>query len=107
MLARLGLNLDWRVNRMAKAMLIMDMPTKCSKCTLSEHYLDDTWGYYDTAYCFALSEDIPKKFKNERPSNCPLKEAPQKKDTTYHPCRNPYVTEGYNACIDELLGGGE
>jgi hypothetical protein len=93
---------------MAKAMLIMDMPTKCSKCTLSEHHLDDTWGDYDTAYCFALSEDIPKKFKNERPSNCPLKEAPQKAvirstDTTHH----RHIKEGINMCIDEILGGGE
>jgi hypothetical protein len=104
MRARLDLNREKGVQIMAKAMLIMDMPTKCSKCTLSEHHLDDTWGDYDTAYCFALSEDIPKKFKNERPSYCPLREVPQKMEK-YH--EQDGFAVGYNACIDELLGGGE
>ena len=31
----------------------------------------------------------------------------EKKDTKYNPARNPYITQDYNACIDEILGGGE
>ena len=78
---------------MAKAILIMDIPSNCFRCRLSE-----------LAHC-----KITKMchIGDNRPAWCPLREVPQKKDTTYHPCRNPYVTEGYNACIDEILGGAE
>ena len=91
---------------MSKAILVIDMPSSCSKCSICQgidmcgEYIcsikdefDGEQGYYDGEY--------------DRPNYCPLREVPQKKDTTYHPCRNPYVTEGYNACIDELLGGAE
>ena len=87
---------------MAKAMLIMDMPKYCNDCVM----VIDSFGY-----CQAKQEDIPNyKFGsdcNKKPTWCPLREVPQKKDAKYHPGRNPYVTQGYNACIDELLGGGE
>lgn len=82
---------------MAKAMLIMDeMPTICSECKLC--------GF--DGVCHAVHEFCQYRF-DKKQEWCPLREVPQKKDTKYNPARNPYITEGYNACIDEILGGGE
>ena len=81
---------------MAKAMLIMDMPSNCLECPcLNELDECEAMKYEDVG-------DIGRK-----PTWCPLREVPQKKDTKYNPTRNPYITQGYNACIDEILGGGE
>ncbi len=78
---------------MSKAVLVMDMPKDCYECKLQD------W----------LTCRIAKKCNtsHSRPDWCPLRELPEKKSTEYNPARNPYITEGYNACIDELLKGEE
>ena len=81
-----------------KAILIMDMPKYCNDCLM----VVDSFGY-----CQVKQEDIPNyKFEsdcNEKPSWCPLRECPTKREKT-----NYYAdwSVGYNACIDEI-GGGE
>ena len=43
----------------------------------------------------------------KKPTWCPLREVPQKME--YNHCQDygQVLIEGYNACIDEILGGGE
>ena len=79
---------------MAKVMLIMDMPNACYECSCEADYV-----------CQAKGKEIDDIDKVQE--WCPLREIPQKKDTKYNPARDPYITQGYNACIDEILGGGE
>lgn len=102
---------------MAKAMLIMDMPNKCHECqcayiTLSERE------------CMAMDlKAIDVDVKNEKPTWCPLREVPSKHEKGHclkvaieNDCYDDTVQDdawcegydkGYNACIDEMLGGGE
>ena len=87
---------------MAKAILILEeMPKCCADCILGD---DDPSGLY----CVPKDEYFDGEDTTESRSTwCPLRECPTKKDTKYNPARNPYITQGYNACIDEILGGGE
>lgn len=86
-----------------KATLITDMPNTCNDCQFRHHRHCDILG--------ELSEkwDGTDEFKN-RDKNCPLKPLPQKRvlpeeevvGTNYG--EEPWFTDGYNACIDEILG---
>ena len=75
---------------MAKAILIIEMPSCCDECDLKE------------SYCHVDDNDTC------RAGGCPLVEVPQKKDENkaYDDCEY-YRMQGYNACIDEILGGAE
>lgn len=85
-----------------KAILVLnDMPSSCDKCPLfGSHYSDMT--------CRGNGRSINYPYPKEvRQDWCPLKPMPSKRSTEYNPARNPYITEGYNACIDEILGDKE
>lgn len=101
---------------MAKAMLIMDMPSSCDKCPLfSSHYSDMT--------CKANGNGINYPYPMEvRQEWCPLRECPTKKETktlseflkdgqdkkiVENFVAEEFMKYGYNECIDEILGGGE
>ena len=86
---------------MSKAILVMDMPSSCDKCPLfNSHYSDMT--------CRANGNGINYPYpKDKRQDWCPLKPMPIKRSTEYNPARNPYITQGYNVCIDELLSEKE
>ena len=86
---------------MAKAMLIIDVPTKCAECQL----------FYNTAgtkMCEAIGRLV--ECENKRPEWCPLREVPKKKIKSKADSTSLIrigEIKGYNACIDEILGGGE
>ena len=84
---------------MAKAMLIMDMPSCCDECQLK--VLPNPWSFM---ICGKTKKHIERG--NQRPTWCPLREVPKKIVS-----RDSDITRleklGYNACIDEILGGGE
>ena len=83
---------------MAKVMLIIDMPNKCAECQL----------FYNTAgtkMCEAIG--ILVECEEKRQEWCPLREVPQKKEYNHYQDYGQVLIEGYNACIDEILGGGE
>lgn len=84
---------------MAKAMLIMDMPTTCSECMLCDL----------NGCCLALKMVEFCEYRYDQKQKwCPLRECPKKKDTDN--CKTELYRGkcvGYNACIDEILGGGE
>ncbi len=82
---------------MAKAMLIMDMPSYCLECPcLNELDECEAMKYKDVG-------DIGRK-----PTWCPLREIPQKESGEFvtNAEEMGYV-RGYNACIDEIQGGAE
>ena len=82
---------------MAKAVLVMDMPENCFKCKLQN------W-----ANCKITNKCHVGEY---RPDWCPLRELPEKKETTYpQACyTNSYWTDemkaGFNTCLNEMLGG--
>lgn len=87
---------------MSKAILVMDMPSSCAECQL---ILEDM----TSAICFGSDVNtIDVEWEKKKPTWCPLREVPQKKDTDN--CKTELYRGkcvGYNACIDEILGGGE
>ena len=95
---------------MAKAVLVMDMPERCTKCPLAL-ILPQKDGL---ALCLARQKNgqeeyNPKHEKSWRPDWCTLRELPEKKETV-HPqeCyENSYCTDemkaGWNACLDRIL----
>ena len=91
---------------MAKAMLIMDMPSSCNVCRYCTVYVRKR---SLISVCKLRPFSIIDKEKiNERQEWCPLREVPQKEYLLNYPeYRENDYAQGYNACIDEILGGGE
>ena len=89
---------------MSKAVLVMDMPSSCSKCKLKSRLNCEIEG---VTHCCNLVEEmitLDKGFE-ERLPNCPLRELPSKKPTIGKESENDILcmNAGYNAFIDELL----
>lgn len=82
-----------------KAILVVDMPKDCRECPC----------FYDWLCCQA--KDGLNVVGDKRPRGCPLKPMPQKKETRnaiqYRGLAEEYRKEGFNECIDEILGGEE
>ena len=76
---------------MAKAMLIMDMPSRCGDCPCFDNFNR----MCQEEHKFLSMVEI--NIKNKKPTWCPLREVTEK----------DVEAIGYNACIDEILGGGE
>lgn len=88
---------------MDKAILVINMPESCDECPLfGNHYSD--------LCCKALNNrginyPYPADFRQDW---CPLKPLPEKYDmecTVYDRDYSGDYEHGYNACIDEILGG--
>ena len=96
---------------MSKAVLVMDMPSSCSKCKLKSRLNCEIEG---VTHCCNLAEGmitLNKGFE-ERLPNCPLREVPKKigiEEALKIPGNGCIgdVINSYNACIDELLKGEE
>lgn len=81
-----------------KALLVMDMPESCEKCPLCD-FGDYTCGAF---------EIFGKKYTYEVPGDgvadwCPLKPVPEKKNFWSEGYGGKF-SEGWNACIDKILG---
>lgn len=75
-----------------KAILVIDeMPIKCEECPL--HYRKRQ----DIYRCEMTHKNI---HLNNKPSWCPLKPLPEKKNTDFHP--NVVYANGWNDCIKEI-----
>lgn len=88
-----------------KAVLVIDMPKSCADCQI----MADKW-------CYGIPmEKVHDKINiNKRPSWCPLRPLPQKKeiDTTlvfggYENIIQEALARGYNSCLDEITGETE
>ena len=91
---------------MAKAMLIMDMPSSCSKCPICQG-IDMCGEYicsikdefeYEQGYCDG---------EYDRPNYCPLREVSQYKPLDVDGISEFYAHIGFNQCLNEILGGDE
>lgn len=85
---------------MNKSILILDTPESCSKCPL----FGDIW---NDMHCKGLNNrtidyPYPKDFKQ---SWCPLIAAPNKNYDGFLNDWEKGYKAGYNACINEILGG--
>lgn len=95
---------------MAKSMLIIDMPSSCSECEFCRETGEDRHVCEQKVFngrCKRINYDV-ENYMYEKPTWCPLREVPQKKvryfsDNAY----KSLLKHGYNACIDEILGGAE
>lgn len=90
---------------MSKAVLVMDMPERCSDCHYCNHkgYKNPCCALtnYANGYQSMTLEDIYR----QRQSWCPLRELPGK-DKTIERC-NEYADgwiAGWNACLDAIEG---
>lgn len=86
---------------MLKAILVMDMPSKCSECKFHYETRDEDDDFVDK--CQILDKTIDGY--TEKYSGCPLQELPKHKTDSLANTR--YKTGwvwGYNACLDEILG---
>lgn len=92
---------------MAKAILVMDMPGSCFGCNFC--HINSSGGE-DRCQAFEVSRAVNSE-TYEKPDWCPLRELPEKKETTYpQACyTNSYWTDemkaGFNTCLNEMLGG--
>lgn len=87
-----------------KAILVIEMPSSCLDCPC--YFSNDGYCICQEAGKLLANEDVD----NERPTWCPLKKVPKKKELMTKPKLPTHefdVRLGYNACIDELLGGAE
>lgn len=84
---------------MNKSIIIIDTPESCSKCPLFH-------GYYSDMTCgangFGINYPYPDTFRQKW---CPLKPVPEKSLIG----KSDYFQwgdweDGYNSCIDEILG---
>ena len=92
---------------MSKAILVMDMPSSCDDCQICRGIATD--GDY---VCSILDKDGNEQGfydgEYDRPNYCPLREIPKKLEVKDDKSMSEMlVKDGYNACIDEILGGGE
>ena len=88
----------------SKAILILDMPKSCEKCSLCYNGIDcaiNGWVVFSN------------EGQTNRSSRCPLKSIPQKKenvigfdDIDLEWSADSYC-EGWNECIEEILGEEE
>lgn len=97
---------------MNKAILVLDMPESCSKCKFSYEFQGIKKCHLLNALSNGGKAIIPKdKYTKDRHDECPLKEVPEKKTVWGEKTKTVESAlayhEGYNACIDEILGDKE
>lgn len=91
---------------MKKAVLVIDMPKNCKECKLMVYDDISYWCPVRTMNDIFYETDVYQYVKNEtKPDWCPLKEIPEKKEI-FNNCDDYLngVDDGWNACIDEILG---
>ena len=87
---------------MKKAVLVIDMPEHCEECPLRV-----LWAKYHCVVNGKFCGDEQGFYSSlTKPSWCPLKPLPEKRDLSYGTEGTEWYaySEGYNACIDEIVG---
>ena len=87
-----------------KSVLVIDTPKDCGECQFCK------WELGQWQHCTIVDKDIRGKdcYKSYKPYWCPLVQLPEKYVIKDISCDRFYDWEyeyGYNACIDEILGG--
>jgi hypothetical protein len=89
---------------MPKAVLIMDMPGSCFGCNFCHI---NSSGREDRCQAFEVSRAVNSE-TYEKPDWCPLRELPEKipeLKSGYEEISKSIHRDGWNACLDEILGG--
>ena len=86
---------------MAKAMLIVNEPKCCGKCDLAIKTKSKS-----LVRCVPLKK-LVDRYANAIQNVCPLLVPIKEKETLLNDEFDEGYVQGYNACIDEILGGGE
>lgn len=88
-----------------KAILVMDMPSRCLNCNCVGRINHN--GKFNV--CRITGEILREDdYYKENPDWCPLKPMPEKKEDNSADKESVACFKlGYNACIDEILGGSE
>ena len=91
---------------MGKAVLVMDMPESCSKCMFLYEFCGiKNCNLMNVMYGGAsrLSQHNFTKCRHEK---CPLRPVPEKKEKySLMGDNSAGRVDGWNTCIDEILGG--
>ena len=79
-----------------KAILMIEMPEDCVECN-----------QFAFECCHTMKREIEREniVQCKRPSWCPLRPMPQKKNTDFHP--NIVYANGWNDCLKTILGETE
>lgn len=90
---------------MSKAILIVDMPERCSMCEFIKK-TDEGYCYcWRSGFEFSVN-DYMKSTPIGKPDWCPLKKIPDKVEIKHDfPTTKYYHVRGWNACIDSILTG--
>ena len=85
---------------MAKAVLVMDMPECCADCPCGFFERDNP---ILNLICGVTQEDA---YNVEKPSWCPLRELPEKKERRIGEHGERMFRAGFNACLNEIMRQG-
>ena len=95
---------------MSKAVLVMDMPSSCMECPLGKNMSNSI----EVCIQCPLGKCAVDAETETRQDWCPLRELPEKSEVSdcdelcdTDDWYDSGYTDGYNACIDELLKGEE
>ena len=88
---------------MDKAILVIDMPTRCGECPVCASYQSCAFSIREY-WCSTNGKDVEP---DSKPDWCPLKKVPEKYDVLAaienNPNYDPSYDVGRNDCIDEIL----
>lgn len=89
---------------MSKAVLVMDMPNSCIGCNFLYCNVESN---VDSCQAMEVSRIVDLE-KEDKPDWCPLRHVPEKKEKySLMGDNSAGRVDGWNACIDEILGGVE
>ena len=83
---------------MSKSILVIDTPENCDECRLMREHFDHGYGWIKE--CIGSGIDDCIVFKRKLEDYCPLKPMPEKEIVRGF----DRYEEGWNDCIDEILG---
>lgn len=96
---------------MSKSILVIDTPETCLDCRFCRELhegIEACCEICDEPNDKELCRMIKVDYCQEKPDWCPLRDLPEKKEENkYHNNYERGIVDGFNACINELLEGGE
>ena len=100
------------MKRISKSVLVIETPENCYDCPFGTSYCGELEyeGYCELADCLdydviLMTEEHYDCESKSRPEWCPLREMPEKKNFWSEEHGGKF-SEGWNACIDAIVGGG-
>lgn len=84
---------------MSKAVLVIDMPSRCGECPVCASYQSCAFSFREY-WCSTNGKDVER---DSKPDWCPLKQAPEEQLIWYDDERSDWE-RGYNNCLYEIVG---